>query len=525
MRFTPFEIPFPSPAFLSFLHLMIHRLLPPFLCATVLASHAAEPEAPGGPVSYYKQIRPILQGACHGCHQPAKAKGGYVMTAYTALLKGGDDAGTAIVPGKPEESALVKSIIPGPDGKAEMPQKGDPLKPEEIALIRRWISEGATDDTPVNAIQRYSPAHPPVYSQPPVINSLAWSPDGSTLAIAGFHEIILHKADGSAPAGRLIGLSERITTVRYSPDGNFLAAAGGLPARMGELQIWEPANSMLKLSLPVTFDTIYGASWSPDSRLVAFGCASDKSVRAVDAVSGTQVLFMASHDDWVLDTVFSTRGDHVISAGRDMTAKLTELATQRFMDNLTSITPGALKGGLAAIDRHPQRDELLVGGADGVPQIYRMVRLVQRRIGDNSNLIKRFPAMEGRIWSVHYAPDGKRALAASSLDGKGAVNIYNTDFDTALPENIKNIFGKVSTSRSAEENTAVEKYQTEGATLLHHIALPSGVYCAQFSPDGRTVAAAGQDGMVRLIDTADGRVAIEFLPVTLSAPVTSKSGR
>ncbi|HWB04979.1 MAG TPA: c-type cytochrome domain-containing protein [Verrucomicrobiales bacterium] len=496
----------------------IRRFLPFTLCATLAAAADAGPK-PGEPVSYYKHIRPILQGACHGCHQPAKAKGEYVMTEFAALVKGGADDGTAVVPGKPDESSLIKNIIPGADGKVEMPKKGDALKPAEVALIRQWITEGAKDDTPANAVQRYNPEHPPVYSRPPGINSLAWSPDGKTLAIAGFHEIILYKGDGSGPAGRLIGLSERLTTIRYSPDGKYIAATGGLPSRMGEVQIWQTADAKLKVSVPVTYDTVYGASWSPDSKLVAFGCASDKSLRAVEAENGTQVLFMASHDDWVLDTVFSTKGDHVISAGRDMTAKLTELATQRFVDNLTSITPGALKGGLTCIDRHPKRDELLVGGADGVPQIYRMVRLVQRRIGDNSNLIRKYPAMEGRIWSVHYSADGKRALAASSLDGKGAVNIYNADFDTALPDNIKGIFGKVSTSRSAEENAAVEKYQTDGTTLLHHIDLPTGIYTAQFSPDGSTVAAAGQDGLVRLISTADGKVTKEFLPVALTPGV------
>ena len=497
---------------------MIRPILLSSLFINVAAAVDTGPK-PGEPVSYYKHVRPILQGACHGCHQPAKAKGGYVMTGFAALVKGGDDEGAAVVPGKPAESSLIKSVTPGPDGKVTMPKKGDPLKPQEVALISQWISEGAKDDTPSNVVQRYSPENPPVYARPPGINSLAWSPDGQTLAIAGFHEIILYKSDGSAPAGRLIGLSERITTVRYSPDGKYIAATGGLPARMGEVQVWQTEDAKLKLSVPVTFDTTYGASWSPDNKLVAFGCATDKSLRAIDVESGTQVLFMASHDDWVLDTVFSTKGDHVISAGRDMTAKLTELATQRFMDNLTSITPGALKGGLTSIDRHPQRDELLIGGADGVPQIYRMVRLVQRRIGDNSNLIKKYPPMDGRIWAVHYSRDGKRALAASSLDGRGAVNIYNAEFDTILPDNIKGIFGKVSTSRSAEENAAVEKYQTEGATLLQHIELPCGIYTAQFSPDGSTIAAAGQDGLVRLIGTGDGKITKEFLPVSLDPQV------
>ncbi len=86
------------------------------------------------------------------------------------------------------------------------------------------------------------------------------------------------------------------------------------------------------------------------------------------------MLFQGAHDDWVLDTVFSADGSHLISVSRDMTAKLTEVATQRFVDNITSITPGALKGGITVVARHPSRDEIVIGGADGVPKVYRMFR-------------------------------------------------------------------------------------------------------------------------------------------------------
>jgi WD40 repeat protein/mono/diheme cytochrome c family protein len=487
-----------------------------FLCLTLPAIASAEPERP---VSFYKQVRPVFQAKCHGCHQPAKAKGELVMTSHAALLKGGHD-GAAIQAGKPDESNLLKRLLLPREEKEAMPPKDGPLPEAELALIKRWITEGAADDTPSNAVAKYDAAHPPVYTLPPGINALDYSPDGALLAVAGFHEILLHKADGSGLVGRLIGLSDRITAVRFSPNGNLLAATGGLAARMGEVQIWEVATQKLLLSVPVTNDTIYGASWSPDGALVSFGCADTKSVRAIDAKTGEQKLFMASHDDWVFDTVFSAKGDHIVSVGRDMTTKLTEVATQRFVDNLTSITPGSLKGGLASIARHPARDEVLVGGADGMPQIYRMFRLVGRRIGDNSNLIKKYAPLTGRIFAVDYSRDGKRVAAGSSLDGQGQVKIYNADFDTALPDNIKGIYGKVGTSRSAEENAAVEKYVTDGATQLASLDIPTGVYTVRFNPDGTILAVAGQDGKIRLIDAGTGTVKSEFLPVTLSASGT-----
>ena len=297
-----------------------------------------------------------------------------------------------------------------------MPQDKPPLAGSEIDADHASGSPRGPGRHAPEPGQRYDMEHPPVYTRLPVIPALDFSPDGTLLAVAGFHEVLLWKADGSEPVGRLVGLSERIESVAFSPDGKKLAVTGGRPARMGEVQVWDVAKRKLVLSVPVTFDTVYGASWSPDGTKIAFGCA-DNTVRAIDAKTGEQVLFMGSHNDWALDTVFSVDGSHLISVGRDMAAKLTEVATQRFVDNITSITPGALKGGLAAVARHPKRDEIVIGGSDGEPKLYRVFRQTVRVIGDDSNLIREFPPLPGRIYSVAVSADGKRIAAGSSLDG------------------------------------------------------------------------------------------------------------
>ena len=488
--------------------------------ARIFAAPGAAPaEDPNAQVSFFKHIRPIFQANCTGCHQPAKAKGAYLMTDFARMLEGGDDAKEtgkkAIVPGQPDASLLVAQITPK-DGSAEMPPKKAPLAEKDIARIRKWIAEGAKNDTPENARQKIDATHPPVYQRAPVIASLDFSPDGALLAVAGFHEVLLWKSDGSELVARLIGLGERVQAVRFSPDGKQLATAGGQPAEFGEVQVWDVEKRALLVSTMSGGDTVYGVSWSPDGKLVAFGCP-DNNVRAIAAATGEQVLQQGSHNDWVLDTVFSRDGAHLISVGRDMSTKLTEVETQRFIDNLTSITPGALRGGLQSVALRPGRDEVVIGGADGVPALYQIFRQTKRRIGDNANLLRKFPAMEGRIFAVDYSRDGKLIAAASSYNGRGAVHLFPGEFDTKIPELLLKAYAdKIATSYSKEEKAEIERFTTDGAKRLAETKFPCGVYALAFHPDGTRLAAAGEDGRIRLINTANGTIISEFLPVTVT---------
>lgn len=344
-------------------------------------------------------VRPIFQANCQGCHQPSKAKGGYGITSFSKLLAGGEKDGVAIVSGDHKKGSLIEQITPV-SGEAEMPKGKPPLPEHEVELVRRWNAEGAKDDTPADAKQHFDAEHPPALSP-----------------------VARHQLPGLL-AGRAMARGR-----------------GGRPARLGEVQIWEVAYGKLKVSAPTGWDTLYGVSWSPDSKFVAFGCA-DNTVRAIEAESGKQIFQMGSHNDWVLETAFSGKGDHLVSVGRDMTAKLSEVAGGRFVDNITSITPGALRGGIHALDRHPSHEVILVGGSDGVPQLFRIFRTTARKIGDNANLIQRYPEMTGRIFSTRFSKDGLKFAVGSALDGKGEVSVFGTAKTIETPADIAAIRSK-----------------------------------------------------------------------------------
>ncbi len=448
----------------------MRSVLPSPVIAGALACLAVR--LPAAEPSYFREIRPILQRQCQGCHQPNLKSSNLDLTSYEGLAAGGKRG-----PGL----TLIVKYLTG-EMQPQMPMGLPPLPVEQLALVREWVAAGGRNDTPPEARETVSLDKPAIYTQPPVVTALAYSPDGKTLAVSGNREVLLHTLDGSAPPKRLVGLSERILSLAFSRDGSLLVTGGGTPARFGEIQFWDLPSGTLRRSLVLTGDTVFGVSLSPDGTRVAAGC-TDNTVRIVDTASGKEVAKMGAHENWVLGTVFGADGKRIVSVGRDRSAKLTDAASGAFQENVN-----LLRGELTAIARHPSKEIVVIGGDERVPYIYMMDRPKNMKIADDTTLLRKLPRQDGAIAALAWSPDGRRIAVAGAA---AEVNVYDAE---------------------------------SGAPVSQCKGHKAGIYTVAFSPDSAVVAAAGFDGMVRLYDAATGALKKEFVPVRLETATAAMRG-
>ena len=100
-------------------------------------------------VSFSRDVYPILQANCHACHLPPDGVGyrvtGLSMRTYADLMQG-TRYGPVIVPGDSRHSILTMLVEGRADPSLRMPHNKAPLGQREIAVLNRWIGQGARDN-------------------------------------------------------------------------------------------------------------------------------------------------------------------------------------------------------------------------------------------------------------------------------------------------------------------------------------------------------------------------------------------
>ena len=133
--------------------------------------------AAGAPVSFERDVRPILTARCVACHGAAAQKSGLRLDLKADALEGGD-SGPAILAGKSTESELLRRVTTTEPAK-RMPPTGPALTTAEVATLRRWIDAGAAwPDAARGAVLPAAAAHwafrPPRRSPLPRVRQAKW---------------------------------------------------------------------------------------------------------------------------------------------------------------------------------------------------------------------------------------------------------------------------------------------------------------------------------------------------------------
>lgn len=453
---------------------------------------APAPAAAQAPVSFIKDVAPILKESCMGCHGAKNPKGKLDMTRYESLRKGGtkDDP---IVPGKPEESYLI-DVLTATDSKRMPPKEsGDALPRDKIAIIQRWIKEGAKldsaltpkSDIPKELRLRWTPPVPDaVYKHPVTITALAFTPDGKKLVAGGHHELTVWNVETGKLEKRIRVRAERTKAMLFMPDGK-LVVAGSRPGQEGDVRVYDINSGNARMENGVAIvdgvndkiavmlkqlldadDEVLCLALSPDGKKLASG-GCDRVVNVWDLSAGILNAKLEqsieNHADWVFGVAFAGDNQHLFTCSRDKTAKVWDLKTKESVLTFPDHQNGVF--GVAA------KADGKIGYSVGMDNQLRSWNAAGDQAGKQ---IRATGGHGGAILKLVQVP--KQPLLVTCSEDK-TVRVWNADTGAAV------------------------------RTLSGH---GDYVYGLAVSPDGLLVAASSFDGEIKIWKLADGSLVKAF---------------
>ncbi len=416
------------------------------------------------PIDYAKDVQPLFAAKCTVCHSGSEQKGKFDMGTFAAVMKGGR-RGVAVVPGKPTDSLLY--AYSSHNKAPVMPPKSEenPLTPAEVAVLKLWIEQGAKGPTapevksrpkvvltlppalvkPVRAVA-VSPekvekavvaagrgnqihlfdgktgAFKATFLDPTLktadgkeaksahvslVESLAYSPDGKTLASGSFQEVTLWDAEKGTVKARVPGFADRVVALAYSADGKLLATGGGAPTEDGEVKVFTADGKPAFEVKSGHSDTVFGVAFSPDGKLLATSGA-DKFVKVWEVPSGKFVKSFEGHTHHVLDVAWTADGKKLVSAGADNVIKVWDYEKGEKARDIQGHQKQVTR--LAVV---PKTQTFLTASGDATVRLYN---------ADNGNQARTFGENKDYVYAVATNPDGAVVAAGGE---EGVVRLYN----------------------------------------------------------------------------------------------------
>ena len=465
------------------------------------AANVIKPEAVnlGRPVDFEKDISPILDSNCVACHNLGQAESKLNLEKVEFILKGGK-RGPSVVAKDPDKSLLylVAARSQGP-AMPPLPNKVDAkaLTPKELGTLRQWILEGASSgmggtkdqvnwqpvpatakaiyslaiapwgryvaagranqvfvydvesgdelarlvDPNLSAIQHNGkPMYPTGAAHRDFVHALAFSPDGLTIASAGYRTVKLWQRPASSRV-REIPVGAVVTTVAVSANGQWLATAGADNA----IKLWNLTDGQPGKTLAGHAAAVHSLAFNADGSKLA-SASEDKTIRVWNLADGTEANKIESPAP-AKAVVFNADGTKVIVGQADNIIRIWAIpAAAPFMPEKEIKGHGGPVTSLALIT--PAGAQILSGSDDQTARVWDLA---------SGNQVRAF-AHGGPVTSVAIRADG---LFAATGGANNIAKLWNNQTGAQVVE----LKGDVTLNRKVVERTEDQKVAQQFVAL------------------------------------------------------------
>ena len=385
--------------------------------AATFASASDKPDGADGRHDTLLPAARVLVTRCFECHGGGAAEGGYDMSTLGGLRSAGDSGQTAVVPGEPKASELVRRLTTSNQERL-MPLGGPRLADDEISAVRRWIETGAgfeswgpeTDPSELPFDGDETVTSPNGYPRPLPIaaaavagaedsGAAAWiedqwlaqlvrqvadatprdpTPLKGLVITSGYGELLLWDIRDGTLRRRVGGFGRDIRAIAIDPARSGLAVAHGTSGSRGRVTLvsLSGSGSATRSDALLLGDVPESLAFSPTGDRLAVG-GLDGSLHVIDVGSASPTRQTVPHADAVLDVTWSKDGARLITASRDRTVRVVEVASERAIANFAAHersvhSVGVIAAGVVTMDETRRLRLWPAGG--GRPMLSRQFR-------------------------------------------------------------------------------------------------------------------------------------------------------